>query len=142
MSDIADELRERTFRYMLRILAFCRRLPDTWETREVGRQLLRAGMGTAGNYWSACRGRSRDEFVAKLGVATDEADESVLWLMLMVQSNMAKGTEAGELMAEGREIRAILSKSHRTARQNLLRAKGQSKRIIANAPIRQFTKSI
>jgi four helix bundle protein len=81
MSSIADELRERTFRYGLRIIRLCKSLPDDWVARELGRQLLRAGMGVPGNYWSACRGRSDKEFMAKLGVAADEADESVLWLM-------------------------------------------------------------
>ena len=121
MSDIADELRERTFRYMLRILAFCRHLPDTWANREVGRQLLRAGMGVAGNYWSACRGRSDKEFIAKLGVAVDETEESVLWLTAIVQSGIREDTQTKDLLGEGKELRAILSKSHKTARENLLR---------------------
>ena len=85
MSEFADELRQRTFRYTLRIIRFCRTLPDTWVEREVGKQLLRARMGVTGNYWSCCRGRSGKEFVAK---------------------------------REGREIRAILSKSHKTAKEN------------------------
>lgn len=72
MNDIADRLRQRTFDFALGVIAFCRQLPDTWVERELGKQLLRAGMGVAGNYWSACRGRSDKEFVAKLGVATDK----------------------------------------------------------------------
>ena len=115
---IADELRNRTLSYALRILALCRRIPDAWEVRELGRQLLRAGMGVAGNYWSACRGRSDREFVAKLGVAADEADESVLWLTALIQSGSWDDAETRSLLAEGQEIRAILSKSHKTARQN------------------------
>jgi len=118
MSDIADQLRERTFRYFLRILTFCRRLPDTWEIRELGRQLLRSGMGVAGNYRSACRGRSDREFIAKLGVAVDEADESVLWLTAFVRGGIREDLETKNLLSEGGEIRAILSKSHKTAREN------------------------
>jgi len=45
MTTIADELRQRTFRYALRVLFFCRKLPDTVEGREIAKQLLRAGMG-------------------------------------------------------------------------------------------------
>ena len=55
---IADELRQPTFRYALRVIALWQKLTDTWVGREIGRQLLRAGMGTSANYWSACRGRS------------------------------------------------------------------------------------
>lgn len=115
---IADDLRERTFRYALRTITFCRHLPDTWDGREIGKQLLRSGMGTASNYWSACRGRSRREFVSRLGVAADESAESVLWLMLVVRGGISETDEAKNLLAEGREITAILSKSHRTAREN------------------------
>ena len=103
MSDIADELRQRTFRYALRVIAFCRRLPDTWDDREIGRQLLRAGMGVAANYWSACRGRSEREFVAKLGVAVDEADESVLWLKLIAQSGIRSDMETKTCWLRDRE---------------------------------------
>jgi four helix bundle protein len=126
MSTIADELRQRTFRYALRNLAFCPKLPNTPEGQEIRRQLLRAGMGTSSNYWSACRGRSGAEFVAKLGVAEDEAAESVMWLMMIVQSGMNETMEVTDLLAEGREITAILSKSHKTAKEN--RRKRKQKR--------------
>jgi four helix bundle protein len=121
---IADDLRERTFGYALRTIKFCRNLPDSWDTREVGKQLLRSGMGAAANYWSACRGRSRREFVSRLGVAADEAAESVLWLMLVLRGGISETIEAKELLAEGREITAILSKSHQTARENRRKSTG------------------
>src|SRR6185436_14215599 len=103
---IAEELRARTFRYALNIITLCRKLPETWEAREMGRQLLRAGMGTASNYWSACRGRSSNEFIARLGVAVDEVAESVLWLMLIVQSGMQNDGDVKDVLADGREITA------------------------------------
>src|SRR5262245_22314565 len=118
MTVVADELRQRTLRYSLRILTFCRGIPDRWEARELGRQLLRAGMGVAGNYWSACRGRSDREFIAKLGVAVDEAEESVLWLTAFMQSGIRADDDTRNLLQEGTELRAILSASHRTARKN------------------------
>ena len=127
MSDIADELRNRTFRYTIRIIALCRRFPETWVDREVGKQLLRAGMGVTVNYWSCCRGRSDKEFIAKLGVAVDEADESVLWLSAIIQTGMTNDLESKNLLGEGREIRAILSKSHKTARDNRCRKAREKK---------------
>jgi four helix bundle protein len=132
MSDFSDQLRQRTFRYCLRIIAFCRRLPNDWTEREIGRQLLRSGMGVAGNYWSACRGRSTAEFIARLGIATDEADESVLWLTAVVQSGIDQSSDANDLIREGQEIRAILSKSHKTARENR-RQKAQVARELKSA---------
>src|SRR5690349_3169193 len=104
---IADDLRERTFRYALRVLAFCRALPNTWDAREIARQLLRAGMGTAANYWSACRGRSGAEFVAKLAIAAEEAGEAVMWLMLIVEGGVSVDAEARALLGEAKQISAI-----------------------------------
>ena len=141
MDNIAEELRQRTFTYALRVIAFCRKLAGTWESREIARQLLRAGMGTASNYWSACRGRSGAEFVAKLGVAEDEAAESVMWLMLVVQSDIRNDADAKGLLVEGREITAILSKSHKTARENRRRKKNQAKNKLTNLPTNQLTNS-
>jgi len=135
MTTIADELRQRTFRYALRVLSSCRRLPDTLEGREIARQFLRSGMGTASNYWSACRGRSGAEFIAKLGVAEDEAAESVMWLMLILQSGIRADAETKDLLQEGREITAILSKSHKTAREN--RRKSKSKNQLTKLPTYQ-----
>jgi four helix bundle protein len=131
---IAEDLRQRTFKYALRVITFCQRLTDTWVGREISRQLLRAGMGTSANYWSACRGRSDNEFIAKLGVAEDEAAESVMWLMLVLQSGLRNDLDARSLLNEGREITAILSKSHKTARENRRRKKAQSKRKLTNLP--------
>jgi four helix bundle protein len=102
--------------------------PNTWEAREVGRQLLRSGMGVTGNYWSACRGRSDREFIAKLGVAADESEESLLWLTLLVNSGVTGSNDTQALLQEGKELRAILSKSHRTARENRQRRKQQKRR--------------
>jgi four helix bundle protein len=138
---IADDLRQRTFRYALRVITFCRTLPDNWEGREIGRQLLRAGMGTAANYWSCCRGRSDAEFIAKLGVAEDEAAESAMWLMLVLQSGLRADSETEKLLGEGREITAILSKSHKTARENRRRKKAQNRSRLTALPTNQLTTS-
>ena len=145
MSTIAEELRQRTFRFALRIIGFCRKLPNTWEARETSRQLLRAGMGTASNYWSACRGRSGAEFVSRLGVAEDEAAESVLWLLLITKSGIRDDAEARALLGEGKEITAILSKSHKTAKENRRRkSKNQFTKLPTDQATkpRSFTKSI
>src|SRR3982751_1218549 len=127
MSLIAEALRARTFQFALRALTVSRALPDTWYGREIGRQLLRAGMGVAGNYWSACRGRSDREFIAKLGVAVDEADEGVLWLTAIIHSDIRKDGVTNELLREAQELRAILSKSHKTARENRQRRLREAK---------------
>jgi hypothetical protein len=98
------------------------------------------------NYWSACRGRSGREFVAKLGVAVDEAEASVLWLTLITRSGIRGDAETKDLLSEGRQLRAILSRSHKTARENRRRTKQvkklQQPKQLANSPTHQLTKSI
>jgi four helix bundle protein len=133
-------------RYGLRVITSCRQLPDDWVAREIGKQLLRAGMGVPGNYWSACRGRSDREFISKLAVAVDEADEGVLWLTAILQSGIKQDTVIKDLLGEAQELRAILSKSHKAARENRQRkareAKaGKSLNQLTNSPTRQLTKS-
>jgi hypothetical protein len=108
-------------------------------------------MGVPGNYWSACRGRSDREFIAKLAVAVDEADEGVLWLTAIIRSGTKEDVVTKDLLREGEELRAILSKSHKTARENRQRRtrdakarneRGESKNQPTKSPTRQFTKSI
>lgn len=146
MSEIAEQLRQRTLRYGLRVITFCRQLPDDWVAREIGKQLLRAGMGVPGNYWSACRGRSDRELISKLAVAVDEADEGVLWLTAILQTGIRQDNVTKDLLGEGQELRAILSKSHKTARENRQRKtrathEARQRDQITNSPTRQPTKS-
>jgi four helix bundle protein len=143
MSEIAEQLRQRTLRYGLRVITFCRQLPDDWVAREIGKQLLRAGMGVPGNYWSACRGRSDREFISKLAVAVDEADEGVLWLTAILQTGIRQDIVIKDLLGEAQELRAILSKSHKTARENRQRKAREAKAgdKFANSP-NQLTNSL
>ena len=120
--------------YGLRVITYCRELPDDWVAREIGKQLLRAGMGVPGNYWSACRGRSDREFIAKLGVAVDEADEGVLWLTAIMRTGIRQDGVTKDLLGEGVELRAILSKSHKTARENRQRRIREAKAKKQPAP--------
>ncbi|HEX2445804.1 MAG TPA: four helix bundle protein [Vicinamibacterales bacterium] len=67
-----QELRGRTRQFMLRAIRFCRTVPGTPEGQELGRQLIRAGMGVSGNYRSAQRARSRAEFAARMGIVLEK----------------------------------------------------------------------
>jgi four helix bundle protein len=115
---IADSLRERTFQFATRIVLLAERLSQDWHAREVGRQLLKAGTSVAANYRAACRGRSRREFIAKLGVAVEEADETVFWLELIQVTGLHQESDLRALRMEAQELLAILARSHRTAREN------------------------
>jgi four helix bundle protein len=81
----------------------------------VGRQLMRAATGVGANYRAVCRSRSRAEFVARVGVALEEADESAFWLEIIVEIMMVTGNFAEQLLDEANQLTAILAASSITA---------------------------
>lgn len=119
MSDYAEQLKNRTKQYALRVIRLVNSLPPTAATRIIGDQLLRSGTSVASNYRAACRARSRAEFCSKLGVVEEEADESVFWMELTVESGMLKAAKVTDLLKEGQEITAVIVSSINTARRNL-----------------------
>ena len=80
-----DELKQRTKTFALRVMKLVEHLPKTSEGRVLGDQLLRSGTSVAANYRAACRARSTAEFISKLGNVLEEADESALWMELIVE---------------------------------------------------------
>jgi four helix bundle protein len=111
-------LRERTKEFALRILRLCDALPKTDAARAIGRQLLRSGTSVAANYRAVGRARSRAEFVAKMGVVVEEADETVFWLELLADSGMVPKARLDELSREGNELVAIFVASQKTAKRS------------------------
>ncbi len=88
----AEELKKRTKQFALRVLNLVGALPNNIQGRAVGGQLVRAGTSVAANYRAACRGRSRAEFIAKLGTVEEEADESAFWLELIIEGSLLKAS--------------------------------------------------
>jgi four helix bundle protein len=111
-----EALKRRTKDFALRILRLYRTLPRTQEARIVGTQLLRSGTSIGANYRAACRGRSRAEFIAKLGIVVEEADETLFWLELLQEANIFPTEKLNYLAGEANELVAIFSSSVRTAR--------------------------
>lgn len=113
MAGIRD-LKERTRRFAVRILRLCRSLPRTMEGKVIGSQLLRCGASVGANYRAVCRSRSRAEFAAKLGIVIEEADESVFWLELLIDTGMVSRQQLQELLVEATELVAIFVASRQT----------------------------
>jgi len=111
-----EELRARTKQFAIRIVRLFRSLPKNDEARIVGKQVLRAGTSVAANYRAVCRARSRAEFISKMGVAVEEADETVFWLEILVETGIIPRVRMEKLLAEANELLAILAASQRTAR--------------------------
>ncbi len=116
MTTRPEDLRERTKRFAIRIVRLFRSLPKTEEARVLGKQVLRAGTAVAANYRAVCRARSKAEFVAKMGVVVEEADETLFWLELLVETGVVKEIGLKSLLEEANELVAIFAASHRTAR--------------------------
>ena len=112
----SEALRERTKLFAIRIVRLFRALPKSTEGQVMGKQLLRCGTSVATNYRAVCRARSRAEFVARMGVVAEEADESVLWLELPEATATLGAQRLEEISKEARELTAIFSASLRTAK--------------------------
>ena len=112
----AEELKERTKQFALRILKLLGALPNNIQGRAVGGQLVRAGTSVAANYCAACRGRSKAEFIAKLGIVEEEADESAFWLELIIESSLLRPKLVQPLLDEANELTRIMVSSRVTAR--------------------------
>jgi four helix bundle protein len=109
------ELLERTKQFALRIFKLVGALPQTIQGRAVAAQLIRSGTSVAANYRAACRARSKPEFIAKLGVVEEEADESAFWLELIMETNLLSASKVEPLLSEASEIVAIMASSKKTA---------------------------
>jgi four helix bundle protein len=113
----ADELKSRTKQFAIRIVKMFRSLPKTDEARIIGKQVLRSGTSVAANYRAVCRSRSKAEFIAKLGVVVEEADETVFWLELLVETGIVQQERMDNLLREGNEHLAIFAASQYTAKK-------------------------
>jgi four helix bundle protein len=112
----SEELKKRTKQFAIRIIKLFRSLPRTEEARVIGKQMLRSGTSVAANYRAVCRARSKAEFVAKVGVVVEESDETVLWLELLVDTQIVSGNRMANLLSEANELLAIFAASQHTAR--------------------------
>jgi four helix bundle protein len=135
----AKELQERTKRFTVRAVRFCQTLPSTWEARRIGGQLIDATTSVYANYRATCRGRSRAEFIAKIGVVAEEADESLGWLELIDALELSRGAELAWLLVEANQLVAIFAASQKTAKQNRQRSLSVNLPINRQSPNRQST---
>ncbi len=109
-------LRDRTKAFAVRIVKLFRSLPRAADAQVLGKQVLRGGTSVAANYRAACRARSRPEWIAKIGVVVEEADETVFWLEMLVDCEIVKGERLKDLLAEAQELSAIFTASQHMAR--------------------------
>jgi four helix bundle protein len=98
------------------VIKLFRALPRTTDAQVIGKQLLRCGTSVAANYRAVCRARSRAEFVARIGVVAEEADESVFWLELLTETGLIPPDRMKDLYEEAQELTAIFTAAQSTAK--------------------------
>lgn len=113
---VKGELKERTKKFALRILAMADKLPKTTSGFAIAKQVVRSGTSVAANYRAACMARSRPEFIAKLGIVLEEIDETCFWLELVMEGNLLPTPKITPLHTEANELRAIILTAIRTTR--------------------------
>jgi four helix bundle protein len=116
------EFAKRAFDFAVRCARLAQSLPrGNVAAQEYGRQLLRCSSSVAANYRAACRGRSPGDFLAKLGIVEEEADESIFWMDLIVAIGLSTTDRLSALRQEGNEILAMIVASINTARKSTRR---------------------
>lgn len=118
MVNQAEELKLRTKQFAIRIVKLFRSLPKTEEGRVIGKQVLRSGTSVAANYRAVCRSRSKAEFIAKIGIVVEEADETAFWLELLVETGIVQQNRMDSLLSEANELLAIFAASQHTAKRD------------------------
>ena len=114
--DKHKELKNRTKAFALRIVRMSQVLPRTREANVINDQILRSATGMAANYRSAGRSRSKAEFIAKIGVVIEEADETAFWLELLSDSGIVHPKKLEALSGEANQLVAIFTPSRGTAK--------------------------
>jgi len=114
----AKRLQDRTKKFAVRVIKAFARLPKDEPTRIIGRQFLRSGTSLAANYRAACRARSAADFISKISVVAEEADETLFWFELLVEAELLKMKLVESRMKECEELLKIFSASLTTAKRN------------------------
>jgi len=111
-------MKKRTKDFAKEIIELCRKLPKNREGYLIGNQAFRSGTSVAANYRSACRAKSKPDFIAKLAIVEEEADETQFWLELIKEMQILQTSNLNPLLVESNEIIAIIVSSIKTARKN------------------------
>ena len=122
----ADDLQARTDAFAVLSVKFVEGLPDTPRIRRLAGQYQDASTSVGANYRAARRAKSRADFASKIGTVSEEADESVYWLLLMKNNNITSAlVDIDVLLKEADELARIFGASHRTAKRRNHRDKHQ-----------------
>ncbi|MFA5057695.1 MAG: four helix bundle protein [Opitutaceae bacterium] len=121
-----QELLGRTKTFARRVLRLIEVLPSTRSGNIIAGQLGRSGTSVGANYRAACRARSTADFLSKLGIVEEEADESAFWMELVIEEEMLPAGKVQPLWEEANALTAIMVSSRKTVAARLRKAKAQN----------------
>lgn len=115
---MSEQLKNRTKKFALEVIKLVEQLPKGRTTDIIGKQLIRSGTSVGANYRAASRAKSPADFISKMGIVEEEADEAIYWMELLVESGSLKSYQVEPLIKEANELLAITVSSIKTARSN------------------------
>jgi len=121
----SDDLKLRSKKFALRVIKLVETLPYKMSGKIIANQLLRSATSVGANYRAAFRSRSKIEFISKIRIVEEEADESLYWLELVRESDLVKEVRISELIKEASELTAIFTSIGKTSKQNLKNSKSE-----------------
>ncbi len=113
----SEELKRRTKKFALDVIKLVENLPKTRSADVIGRQLIRSATSIGANYRSACRAQSHAHFISKISIVEEEADESLYWLDLALESGLVNREKIAYLINEASELTSIFTASRKTAKR-------------------------
>ena len=128
MNPEAEQLKRRTHDFFIKVMAFCQTVPNSTAGQSIQEQLIDSAGSTDSNYRAACKARTKKEFVAKIGVAAEEADESLGWLQALHDAELGDPSLLPWLIDEANQLTSILVSSHKTAKARLKAEERKKKR--------------
>lgn len=113
-----DELKGRTKQFAINILKLLNEIPNNAQGYIVSKQLGRCSSSVGANYRAACRAKSKADFIAKIEIVEEEADESCYWLESLIEANILKTNETKLLLKEANELTAIFTATGKSTKEN------------------------
>lgn len=111
--EFAEFFKAKTKNWAIKILKFLETIPHSPNMQTIRFQLIKSATSTAANYRAACRARSNAEFVSKISISLEEADESHFWLELIEETNINNSETVKLLQTEALEIIGVLVKARK-----------------------------
>jgi four helix bundle protein len=114
-----NELKLRTKNFSLTIIDLVEKLPNSISVRVVANQIVKSGTSVGANYRAVCRARSDREFVSKMNIVLEEADETLFWIEIIMDKQWINKPELQVIWKEGNELTAIFVSSLKTVNDRI-----------------------